>query len=225
MGNRVTKELIVPKKQHGGVYNDGWFGGGAAWSPDESRLAYVAEVSLPVPTTFPHQKFPVCCKHSCYFVTSLPRHSFMPAYEVCTNVHTKAGSPSPFCALCMQQSMTDRADECRHLQYLRRHHGAVLSKAPRAAARGTRGIWQLPRPGEGKANGRYPPTAPHACLPACLYVSSHFAPVSACHLDMPASLAVGILAVRPSFQPLRTCSRIYIQSVICCLCSKQNISV
>ncbi|KAL0045655.1 hypothetical protein WJX82_000743 [Trebouxia sp. C0006] len=43
MGNRMTKELVVPKKQHGGVYNDGWFGSGAAWSPDESRLAYVAE--------------------------------------------------------------------------------------------------------------------------------------------------------------------------------------
>ena len=52
MGNRVTKELLVPKKQHGGVYNDGWFGSDAAWSPDESRLAYVAEVSLPVATTF-----------------------------------------------------------------------------------------------------------------------------------------------------------------------------
>ncbi len=88
MGNRVTKELVVPKKQHGGVYNDGWFGSGAAWSPDESRLAYVAEVSLPVPTTVPHQDFPVCCKHSCCFITSLPRHSFMLAYELCTNVQS-----------------------------------------------------------------------------------------------------------------------------------------
>ena len=44
MGNRVTKELVVPKKVHGGIYNDGWFGSGAAWSPDESRIAYVAEV-------------------------------------------------------------------------------------------------------------------------------------------------------------------------------------
>ncbi len=46
MGSRVTKELLVPKKLHGGVYNDGWFGNGAAWSSDESRVAYVAEVIL-----------------------------------------------------------------------------------------------------------------------------------------------------------------------------------
>ena len=57
MGNRVTKELFVPKKQHGGVYNDGWFGNGAAWSPDESRLAYVAEVSFPVVTTSSCQNY------------------------------------------------------------------------------------------------------------------------------------------------------------------------
>ncbi len=88
MGNRVTKELLVPKKQHGGVYNDGWFGSGAAWSPDESRLAYVAEVSLPVPTTFPHHKFPICFEHSWSFITSLPRGSFMLAYELCTNVQS-----------------------------------------------------------------------------------------------------------------------------------------
>ena len=45
MGGRVSKEMVVPKKVHGGVYNDGWFGSGAAWSSDESRVAYVAEVS------------------------------------------------------------------------------------------------------------------------------------------------------------------------------------
>ncbi len=44
-GGRLLKELAVPKTLHGGVYNDGWFGAGAAWSPDESRLAYVAEVT------------------------------------------------------------------------------------------------------------------------------------------------------------------------------------
>ena len=44
VGNRVNKEMMVPKKVHGGVYNDGWFGSGAAWSSDESRIAYVAEV-------------------------------------------------------------------------------------------------------------------------------------------------------------------------------------
>ena len=45
MGNRVTKELHVPKKLHGAIFNDGWFGTGAAWNADESRVAYVAEVS------------------------------------------------------------------------------------------------------------------------------------------------------------------------------------
>ena len=45
MGNRVTKELHVPKKLHGSIFNDGWFGTGAAWNADESRVAYVAEVS------------------------------------------------------------------------------------------------------------------------------------------------------------------------------------
>lgn len=40
----VLQELHVPKALHGAVYNDGWFGAGAAWSPDESRVAYVAEV-------------------------------------------------------------------------------------------------------------------------------------------------------------------------------------
>ena len=44
--NRVLKELHVPKKLHGNIYNDGWFGNGAAWSSDESRMAYVAEVPL-----------------------------------------------------------------------------------------------------------------------------------------------------------------------------------
>ena len=51
MGNRVTKELMVPNKLHGGVYNDGWFGNGAAWSSDESRVAYVAEVTPPIMST------------------------------------------------------------------------------------------------------------------------------------------------------------------------------
>lgn len=46
MGNRVIKEMVVPKKVHGGVYNDGWFGSGAAWSSDESRVVYVAQVTF-----------------------------------------------------------------------------------------------------------------------------------------------------------------------------------
>lgn len=40
----VLAELHVPKALHGAVYNDGWFGSGLAWAPDESRVAYVAEV-------------------------------------------------------------------------------------------------------------------------------------------------------------------------------------
>lgn len=44
-GSRLLKEVSVPQAQHGPLYNDGWFGTGAEWSPDESRIAYVAEVS------------------------------------------------------------------------------------------------------------------------------------------------------------------------------------
>ncbi len=42
--SRLLQELRVPKALHGPVYNDNWFSRGAAWSPDESRVAYVAEV-------------------------------------------------------------------------------------------------------------------------------------------------------------------------------------
>lgn len=42
--SRLLKQLKVPKKLHGPVYNDGWFGSGASWSLDEHLLAYVAEV-------------------------------------------------------------------------------------------------------------------------------------------------------------------------------------
>jgi acylaminoacyl-peptidase len=41
--SRLLKELHVPAAMHGAVYNDGWFGSGAAWSPDERLVAYVAE--------------------------------------------------------------------------------------------------------------------------------------------------------------------------------------
>jgi hypothetical protein len=41
---KLLRELTVPKAQHGAVYNDGWFSRGAAWSSDESRVVYVAEV-------------------------------------------------------------------------------------------------------------------------------------------------------------------------------------
>ena len=43
----LLKELHVPKGLHGPIYNDGWFGSGAAWSPNETKLAYVAEVGGP----------------------------------------------------------------------------------------------------------------------------------------------------------------------------------
>ena len=46
-GGRLLKELAVPEAQHGPLYNDGWFGVGAEWSSDESRIAYVAEVGYP----------------------------------------------------------------------------------------------------------------------------------------------------------------------------------
>ncbi len=41
--SRVLQEIHVPASLHGSIYNDGWFGSGACWSPDETRLAYVAE--------------------------------------------------------------------------------------------------------------------------------------------------------------------------------------
>ena len=48
--SRVLNEIHVPTGLHGSVYNDGWFGNGAAWSPDESRIAYVAEAPVAVKT-------------------------------------------------------------------------------------------------------------------------------------------------------------------------------
>ena len=44
-GSRVVRETQVPKDLHGKVYNDNWFGTGASWNADETRIAYVAEVS------------------------------------------------------------------------------------------------------------------------------------------------------------------------------------
>jgi len=43
---KVTQEIHVPSSLHGSIYNDGWFGSSAAWSPDETRLAYVAEMPV-----------------------------------------------------------------------------------------------------------------------------------------------------------------------------------
>eukprot|EP00884_Botryococcus_braunii_P019747 jgi/Botrbrau1/6456/Bobra.0034s0031.1 len=48
--SRLLKELRVPKTLHGSIFNDGWFGKGACWSPDESKLAYTAEVPASVRT-------------------------------------------------------------------------------------------------------------------------------------------------------------------------------
>lgn len=45
-GSRVTKELQVPKDLHGSIYNDNWFSLEPAWNADETRIAYVAEVTL-----------------------------------------------------------------------------------------------------------------------------------------------------------------------------------
>lgn len=47
---RLLRELHVPKTLHGAVYNDGWFGTGAAWSPDGAKVAYVAERPISVQT-------------------------------------------------------------------------------------------------------------------------------------------------------------------------------
>jgi acylaminoacyl-peptidase len=55
--NDIECEMQVPKTLHGSVYNDGWFGSGAAWSPDEDRLAYVAEVRVPDAVNAIHR----CC--------------------------------------------------------------------------------------------------------------------------------------------------------------------
>lgn len=43
-GSRLEAELAVPKGLHGALVNDGYFASGAAWSPDESAVAYTAEV-------------------------------------------------------------------------------------------------------------------------------------------------------------------------------------
>lgn len=42
--SRLVHDLAVPSTLHGPVMNDGWFGVGAAWSPDGTRVVYVAEV-------------------------------------------------------------------------------------------------------------------------------------------------------------------------------------
>ena len=39
----LLRELHVPSKVHGSVFNDGWFSTGASWDPQEQRIAYVAE--------------------------------------------------------------------------------------------------------------------------------------------------------------------------------------
>ena len=42
--NRALQEFAVPKDLHGSILNEAWFSNGAAWTTDESRVAYVAEV-------------------------------------------------------------------------------------------------------------------------------------------------------------------------------------
>ena len=41
--NRALQEFAVPKDLHGSVLNEAWLSNGAVWTPDESRVAYVAE--------------------------------------------------------------------------------------------------------------------------------------------------------------------------------------
>ena len=48
--SRALREIHVPLSFHGSVYNDGWFGIGAAWSPDEKFIAYIAECPVAVKT-------------------------------------------------------------------------------------------------------------------------------------------------------------------------------
>ena len=42
--DRILQEFAVPKDLHGSILNEAWFSNGAAWTADESRVAYVAEV-------------------------------------------------------------------------------------------------------------------------------------------------------------------------------------
>lgn len=44
-GGRLAWEIHAPKSLHGSLVNDGYFSKGVAWSPDESGVAYIAEVS------------------------------------------------------------------------------------------------------------------------------------------------------------------------------------
>ena len=44
VGPKCISRLNVPDTLHGDVINDGLFSGGASWSYDESKIAYVAEV-------------------------------------------------------------------------------------------------------------------------------------------------------------------------------------
>jgi hypothetical protein len=46
----LLQELLVPKALHGSVINDGWFSRGAAWSPAEDVVVYVAEAPPPEQT-------------------------------------------------------------------------------------------------------------------------------------------------------------------------------
>ncbi|GBG58646.1 hypothetical protein CBR_g47 [Chara braunii] len=42
----LVKEVLIPSSMHRAVYTDGWFES-VSWSPDESRIAYVAEEPAP----------------------------------------------------------------------------------------------------------------------------------------------------------------------------------
>ena len=47
---KLLQEIEVSSEMHGPIYNDGWFGHGAVWSPNETEIAYVAESPVAVRT-------------------------------------------------------------------------------------------------------------------------------------------------------------------------------
>lgn len=51
-GQSLIRELHVPAKVHGSIFNDGWFSAGVAWDSAEQRIAYVAEACHSLPLTY-----------------------------------------------------------------------------------------------------------------------------------------------------------------------------
>ena len=74
--DRVLQEFAVPKDLHGPILNEAWFSNGAAWTADESRVAYVAEVRRAV-NDAPASRRSV--KHLCGQCCCWPNDSASPA--------------------------------------------------------------------------------------------------------------------------------------------------